>query len=88
MAEETSLKADILKLGHHGSKSSSSEDFLRRVAPEHGIISVGKNNYGHPAAEVLSRCTGQGIRLWRTDQQGAIRIRSNGVAYTIEAYLK
>ncbi len=88
LAEEASIKANILKLGHHGSNSSSTEDFLQQVAPEHGIISVGRNNYGHPAEEVLSRCAIQGITLWRTDEQGAIRVRSNGIAYSIEAYLK
>lgn len=88
LAGGQSLKSTILKLGHHGSNSSSTEAFLYSVAPEEGIISVGRNNYGHPAAEVLSRCASQGIKIWRTDQQGAIRVRTNGLVYTIEGYLK
>src|SRR5699024_1651892 len=55
LSKYSSLKSDVLKLGHHGSNSSSSDRFLAEVSPDHGIISVGRNNYGHPADEVLSR---------------------------------
>lgn len=83
-----SLESNVLKLGHHGSSSSSSDAFLRAVSPIDGIISVGKNNYGHPADEVIKRSSQNDIRLWRTDNQGAVMIKSNGYSYSIEGFLK
>ncbi|WP_268236402.1 DNA internalization-related competence protein ComEC/Rec2 [Pullulanibacillus pueri] len=69
------IDADILKVGHHGSKTSSSEAFLKAVSPKLAIISVGKNNhYGHPSNEVIKRLEEQNIKTLRTDQKGAIRI--------------
>lgn len=82
------LNSTILKLGHHGSNSSSSDLFLKAVSPQNGIISVGRNNYGHPADEVIERSQKYGIGLWRTDEQGAIKVKSDGFNYTIEAYVK
>lgn len=65
---------DILKVGHHGSKHSSSEDFLKMLQPRDSIISVGKNNsYGHPSQEVLQRLFEVGSRVLRTDQSGTIQ---------------
>lgn len=65
------LSSDILKAGHHGSKTSTSEPFLRAVAPSITVISVGRENrYGHPNAEVLERL--QNIKILRTDQEGSI----------------
>lgn len=67
------LHADVLKVGHHGSKTSSSGQFLDAVQPKIAIISVGeKNHYGHPHSEVLERLNMRGIEVWRTDEQGAI----------------
>lgn len=64
---------DVLKVGHHGSKTSSSEEFLRRVSPAHSIISAGKNNrYGHPASQTLQRLEKQGTRIWNTTDKGAV----------------
>ncbi len=69
------LKADWLKVGHHGSKSSSSAEFLKRVTPRYAIISVGKENrYGHPTEEVLMRLKKIKTKILRTDQQGTIRV--------------
>lgn len=68
------LEADILKVGHHGSKYSSSESFLEQVKPKLSIISVGKNNYGHPSKEVIDRLEKMGSRVYRTDKDGAIGI--------------
>lgn len=66
--------ADILKLAHHGSKTSSTDAFLRAVSPKVAVISVGaKNRYGHPSTEVLNRLTSLQIPTLRTDQQGTIR---------------
>jgi len=67
------LKADVLKVGHHGSLSSSSETFLDRIQPEIALISVGDGNaYGHPNSEILERLNKGNIRIFRTDQQGAV----------------
>jgi competence protein ComEC len=67
------LKTDILKIGHHGSATSSSEGFLDHVQPELALISAGKQNrYGHPDAEILERLELRNIPIFRTDRQGAI----------------
>lgn len=71
----------ILKAGHHGSKYSSSEEFIRRVQPEYAFISAGENNrYGHPHSEVLKRLKKYNIQIFRTDQDGSIEIKSDGFA--------
>ncbi|MEJ6951118.1 DNA internalization-related competence protein ComEC/Rec2 [Natronospora cellulosivora (SeqCode)] len=81
------IASDVLKIGHHGSSTSSTESFLKAVSAEHGIISVGKNNYGHPSSEVLKRAEDFGIKIWRTDEDGAIKLKSDGSRYTIESFL-
>lgn len=71
-----SLNVDVLKVGHHGSKTSSSLAFLKRLSPEMCIISVGKNNrYGHPDSEVIHRLESLGIPYRRTDEEGTITYR-------------
>ncbi|HUV46875.1 MAG TPA: MBL fold metallo-hydrolase [Candidatus Bathyarchaeia archaeon] len=60
---------EVLKVAHHGSKYSSSENFLEAVKPQIAIISVGKNQWGHPTKEVLDRLQGIGAKILRTDQQ-------------------
>ena len=73
------LKANYLKVPHHGSSSSSSNDFLDVVDPEVAVISVGKDNtYGHPTKEVVNRYEKRDISLYRTDLQGTIIIESDG----------
>lgn len=73
------LNSDILKVAHHGSKTSSSEEFIKEVSPEIAVISVGKENkYGHPYPEVLETLTKYGIRVLRTDLNGDIKIFSDG----------
>ncbi len=73
------LRSDVLKAGHHGSKSSSSEFFLKAVEPRIVVISVGaRNSYGHPAPEVLERFEAIGARIYRTDRDGAIIVRTSG----------
>jgi competence protein ComEC len=68
-------ETDVLKLAHHGSKYSSSETFLARVHPREAVVSVGKNMYGHPAEETLTRVRSVGARLRRTDTDGDIVYR-------------
>ena len=73
------LHADVLKVGHHGSKSSTSYYFLRQVAPKYAVIQVGKDNdYGHPTETVLSRLRDAEVKTFRTDLQGDIICISDG----------
>jgi len=73
------LKANFLKVPHHGSKTSSTEGFLAAVAPEVAVISLGRGNtYGFPHKEVMERYEKRNILLYRTDQQGTIVIESDG----------
>ena len=69
---------DVLKVGHHGSRTSSSKNFIDEVNPKYSIISVGKNNrYGHPNKEVLNNL--ENSKIYRTDQDGSImlKVRNN-----------
>ncbi len=73
--DSTSVRAEVLKVGHHGSKTSSGEEFLRYVAPRYAIISSGAGNrYKHPSEEALLRLKQQGIMVLRTDTLGTIRM--------------
>ena len=73
ISQSFNLKSNVLKVGHHGSKNSTSQEFLEEVNPEIAVISVGKNNnYGHPSPEVLERL--RDIQVLRTDQIGDILI--------------
>ena len=65
---------EVLVVSHHGSRYSSDESFLRAITPDNAVISVGDNRYGHPAEETLRRLQSVGATVWRTDQQGSIRI--------------
>jgi len=93
------LNSDILKIAHHGSKTSTSDEFLENVSPEYAIISVGKkkdllpdcdnkerNIFGHPNCEVLERLKKFGINILRTDIDGDIKITSDGKNYEISNF--
>jgi len=81
------LDSDVLKVGHHGSKTSTSKEFIEYVSPEIAIISVGKDNhYGHPADETLETLEKYDIRILRTDQEGDIKIISDGLNYKVKSF--
>ena len=75
----TNIKCDVLKVGHHGSDSSSSFNFLKKVEPTYAVISCGlHNSYGHPTDNVLKRLYDRNIDVYRTDLQGTIVFTSDG----------
>ena len=85
--KKLNLKSDILRVGHHGAKSSSSERFIDEVSPFAAIISTGKNRYGHPSPETLERLNLRKIKIFRTDEDGAITILSNGEDIKISQFI-
>ncbi len=75
------LKSDLLKVGHHGSKSSTSDIFLRVVSPKYTLISAGiKNKFKHPSKEVLKKLVSSNIKISRTDVEGAVMYQSDGTS--------
>ena len=82
---EEDIKSDVLKVGHHGSKYSSSAKFLKKVYPKYAIISVGKNNdYNHPSDIVINKLNKIGTTIYRTDKDGTIILKSDGEGITID----
>ncbi|WP_458249864.1 ComEC/Rec2 family competence protein [Clostridium butyricum] len=81
------LKADILKVSHHGSSSSTSDSFLNRVSPKYAVISVGKNNiYDHPNDTIISKLNTYNIDILRTDIQNNITLISDGTNISYKHY--
>lgn len=85
------LKSDVLKVGHHGSASSTADSFLDAVAPEIAVISVDSESdmgemYHHPATSTLQRLSQHGIKVYRTDELGTIRITSDGEKLAVSAF--
>ncbi len=79
------LQSDVLKAGHHGSRTSTSASFVSAVSPEYAVISAGKDNkYGHPHQEVLDILNNFGTKILRTDKQGRIVFESDGVNLKIK----
>lgn len=78
------LQADVLKVGHHGSPTSTTEAFLDAVKPAAAMVSVGRNNFGHPSAEVLELIESKGIKVLRTDMYGAIVLETFGDSIRIK----
>lgn len=73
------LKADVLKLGHHGSHSSTGSEFLKAVSPEYAVISCGKDNdYGHPHKETMEKLEKANIKVYRTDESGTVICTTDG----------
>jgi competence protein ComEC len=84
LAQGADIRADILKVPHHGSKTSTSRAFVQHVQPRVGIISTGAGNpFGHPHQQVLDVLGQQGVAVWRTDEHGAITISSDGTSYRV-----
>jgi len=78
------VQADVLKVGHHGSSSSTSAAFLKRVAPKYAVIEVGADNdYGHPTAAVLKRLSSAGVVVYRTDQNGTVTMTTDGANISV-----
>lgn len=73
------LKADVLKVGHHGSSTSTTPEYLEKVKPQYAVIMAGKgNDYGHPHKETMELLNSKGISIFRTDEQGTIVAESDG----------
>jgi len=82
------MHADVLKIGHHGSKNSTTPEFLAAVQPRFGIISAGEDNpYGHPSPELLERLENAGVRILRTDRDGAVRVLADGTRLEITCFV-
>ena len=81
------IASEVLKVGHHGSNTSSSEKFLKQVQPLYGVISVGYNNrFGHPDSAVLERMEKLGIKIYRTDLNGAIVFQATKDNLKVQAF--
>ena len=74
---------DVLKVGHHGSRTATGDDWLDALAPRAAVISVGVNRYGHPAPETLARLARHGIPVWRTDRDREVRISTDGATMRV-----
>lgn len=84
LASGKDLGSNVLKVGHHGSNTSTTEAFLNAVSPTDAVISCGLNNkYGHPHEQILSRLAN--VRVWRTDLHGTVTLVSNGKTYSMTA---
>ncbi len=80
------LHADVLKVGHHGSRTSSTPDFLDAVSPRDAVVSAGcRNRFGHPAPSTLAALWARGVRVWRTDRAGAIVASTDGQSLDVAA---
>ena len=78
------LQSDILKVGHHGSATSTNVEFLDKVDPSIAVLTVGKNSFGHPSQKVIERLEDRNIKIYRTDENGTVIIRTNGQEYWIK----
>lgn len=84
LASGVNLASDVLLVGHHGSKSSTTTQFLQKIKPKYAVIQVGENKYGHPTPTVLKRLQANGVHVYRNDTQGTIEFRSDGLNYSIK----
>lgn len=82
------LRADVLKIGHHGSRYSTGDAFLAAVNPKVAVFQVGKNNFGHPHPSVIDKCSKKGIIVYRNDQNGAIIFEEEDEKWHIRVLLR
>lgn len=83
------IHAKVLKVGHHGSDTSSSETFLSAISPRYAVISVGRDNrFGHPKAKTLEKLEAAGIDVYRTDEDGAVVFYTDGKHIRMESFYK
>lgn len=85
MAAGANLQSTVLKVGHHGSNTSTSDGFLNAVKPKYAVISVGDNSYGHPTEGTLTKLSQHGISVYRTDNSGTIVAESDGANVSFNA---
>jgi competence protein ComEC len=76
---------DLLKVGHHGSRGSTGDDWLDSLRPRAAVISVGRNRYGHPSPEALGRLRDRKVEVWRTDHDGAVTVTTDGQRMTVRS---
>jgi beta-lactamase superfamily II metal-dependent hydrolase len=87
LAAGAPLGATVLKVAHHGSRGSSTPEFLRAVGPLVAVVSVGaRNAYGHPTPETLARLDAANTRVYRTDRDGAVILETDGSRLTVTAW--
>ncbi len=88
LAEEQNVRVDFLKVAHHGSKTSTAEPFLNASHPAFAAISAGRDNmFGHPSPEVTERLAAAGVRVFRTDRDGAITASTDGSVLRVSSFL-
>lgn len=86
IATGANLRADVLKVGHHGSRTSTSAAFLDAVGPAHAVISTGaRNRFGHPHPATLATLAARPIHVWRTDREGAVVVETDGKALRVSS---
>jgi beta-lactamase superfamily II metal-dependent hydrolase len=84
VAGNPNIRADVLKVSHHGSATSTTENFLRLVMPSYAVIQVGAdNNYGHPARAVIERLQDIGAEVFRTDFHGEVVFKTDGTSLEV-----
>jgi competence protein ComEC len=87
LADDQSVSASFLKVAHHGSKTSTIDPFLSAAHPAFAAISVGRDNsFGHPSPEVVDKLEAAGVRVYRTDRDGAITAITDGHTLTVNTF--
>jgi competence protein ComEC len=84
LSQGADVRADVLKVAHHGSSSSTGLDFLKAVEPDTAVICTGENNFGHPSPVVLERLENAGVNVYRTDRDGAVILTTDGKSITFK----
>lgn len=88
LADDPPVTADFLKVAHHGSRTSTTDAFLAAVRPNFAAISAGRDNsFGHPSPEIVEKLKSAGVRVYRTDRDGAITVTTDGQALTVTTFL-